>query len=59
MTAQTLIAVHEERTDSRLYFVPRDGHVVKRYWKQLSDQERKSQIAAEERAAYVALFNIY
>jgi len=63
MTAPTLTQIHEECTDSRLYWVDCvmvGRHVTrKRYWHQLSDEERALQIEAEQRAASCDLFNIY
>jgi DNA recombination protein Rad52 len=58
MTAQMLTQVHEDRNDNRTYFVQRDGRIVQRHWRHMSDAERALQLEAEARAAYVAAFNI-
>jgi hypothetical protein len=58
MTAQAQTAI-EERTDDRLYYVTRFGHIVKRTWAELSRTEKAQQLEAEARAAYVAMFDIY
>jgi hypothetical protein len=55
MTAQ----IHEDRRDKRLYYVTRNGRIVKRFWHQMDDKERAGQIEAELRAAYVLAFDIY
>ena len=59
MTHAAQNAIHEECSDCRLYLLSRDGCIVKRYWHQMSGAEHAQQIEAEERAAYVAEFNIY
>jgi hypothetical protein len=59
MTQAAQNAIHEDRTDSRLYCVTRDSRTVKRSWRQMSDAERAAQLEAEARAAYNDLFNIY
>jgi hypothetical protein len=59
MTAQLLAAIYENRPDTRLYFVSRNGRVVKKFWHQLDNAERAQQIEAEERESYCQLFNIY
>jgi len=59
MTESAQNAIHEERNDNRLYYVNRDGRIIARYWRQLSDAERALQLEAEARAAYNDLFDIY
>ena len=54
MTAQAT-----NQRDTRLYFVNRDGRIVKKFWHQMSDAERASELEAQQRAAYNDLFDIY
>lgn len=45
--------------DSDLFWVSRNGQPAQRTWNELTSTEKLHQVEAAERAAYVAMFQIY